>query len=238
MAEQQLDGAQSGAGFEQMCGPAVSNQGRRDSLTNAGSLRGLGTCPPHRPVADGLFGTAMRAGREQVGPRLEPAPVGAQGIEQRRAQGKIAVLVALAVNHMNDHAPAVDMVDLEPRDLGAAHTGAIENHQQRTLKQVAAGVDQTGNFFLAQNAWQLPLTLEIGQEPAELMAAKGAYEEELQRSHVVLYRSRAEFTLPKQVGLVTAEMMQNRCGEFLRRFAPESRVDGGWRDSEKFDLNY
>ena len=28
MAEQQLDGAQVGAGFEQMCGPAVSNQVR------------------------------------------------------------------------------------------------------------------------------------------------------------------------------------------------------------------
>ena len=38
MAEQQLDGAQVGTGFQQMRGPRVANQVRRNALTNAGLL--------------------------------------------------------------------------------------------------------------------------------------------------------------------------------------------------------
>jgi len=48
--------------------------------------------------------------------------------------------VPLAVDDMDDHALAVDVGDLDPGELGAAHTGSVKNHQQRALKQTAAGV--------------------------------------------------------------------------------------------------
>jgi hypothetical protein len=103
-----------------------------------------------------------------------------------------------------------------PGEFGAAHARAIENHQQSTLEQVTAGVDQTSDFFLAENAGQLPRTLGIGQELAELVAAKGAYEEEPQCGHVVLHRSRAEFTLPEEIGLVAAQIIRTK---LVRRLA-------------------
>ena len=46
---------------------------------------------------------------------------------------------------------AVDVGYLQPRYLGAPHPRAIENHQQRTLEQAAAGIDQTCHFFPAQD---------------------------------------------------------------------------------------
>ena len=62
--------------------------------------------------------------------RLAPAPVGPQCLEQRRAQRQIAVLAALAFDHVDDHALAVDVGELQPRNFAAAHAGAVENHQQ------------------------------------------------------------------------------------------------------------
>src|ERR1700739_2305626 len=65
MTEQQLYGAQVGAGFQQMCGPAVPNQMGAHPLTNAGFLRRLGACMPHGFVADRLLVIAMHARGEQ-----------------------------------------------------------------------------------------------------------------------------------------------------------------------------
>src|ERR1019366_7579880 len=114
----------------------------------------------------------------------------------------------------NDHALAVDVGDLQPGDLGAAHAGAIENHQQRTLEQAAAGVDQTCDFFPAEDVGQLPRSLGIGQVLAEPMTMKRAHEEESKCGHVVLNGSRAEFSFPEQIGLVAAQMIRT---ELVRR---------------------
>src|ERR1035441_3147128 len=86
-----------------------------------------------------------------IGLRLEPAPVGAQRLQQRRAQGQVAVLVELAVDHVDDHALAVNVVDLQASNLGAAHARAIKDHQKSTLEQVVAGVDQPGHFFRSED---------------------------------------------------------------------------------------
>jgi hypothetical protein len=61
MTEQKLDGAQVGAGFEQMGGPGMANQVRRNGLTKATLPGGCGACPPYGLVADGLFVIAMLA---------------------------------------------------------------------------------------------------------------------------------------------------------------------------------
>ncbi len=49
---------------------------------------------------------------EQVNPRLRPAVVSAQRLQQRRAQREVTVLAALTLNHADDHALAVDVADL------------------------------------------------------------------------------------------------------------------------------
>ena len=74
----------------------------------------------------------------------------------------------------------------------------------RRAERAAAGVDQTCHLFLAEDVGQLPARLGIGQELAELMAMKRAYEEEPQCGHVVLDAPRAELELREQIGLVAA----------------------------------
>ena len=126
----------------------------------------------------------------------------------RRAQGQVAVLAALAVNYVKDHALAVDVGDLQPGDLGAAHARAVGHHQQGALEQAAAGLDQPGHFLPAQDVGQLPARLGIGQELAELMPMQSAHEEEPQCRDAVLDRSRAELPLLEQIRLVAAQMLQ------------------------------
>ncbi len=61
MAEQKLDGAQVGTGFEQMGGRAVANQVRRNGLTEATLLGCFGARHPYGLVADGLLVIAMQS---------------------------------------------------------------------------------------------------------------------------------------------------------------------------------
>ena len=61
MAEQKLNGAQVGTGFEQMRGPCVSKQVRRNGLAKAALLRRFGARQPYGLVADGLLVIAIHA---------------------------------------------------------------------------------------------------------------------------------------------------------------------------------
>jgi len=56
VTEQQLDGAQVGAGFQQVCGEAVSQRVRMQRLVDSGALGGLTTGVPDDLVADGVIG--------------------------------------------------------------------------------------------------------------------------------------------------------------------------------------
>ena len=122
MAQQYLDGAQVGAGFEQMCGKAVAQRVRMDVLVlKTGAFGGLLTGMP-----DDLGGDRMTrrvpsvAGKQPVG-GLAPqsAPVDAQFLEQLRAEHDIAVLASLAAPDMDDHPLAVDIADLQVRHFRA-----------------------------------------------------------------------------------------------------------------------
>jgi hypothetical protein len=63
VAEQQLDGPQVGASFEQMCGEAVSKSMRMQRLVDSGALGGFPTGVPDDLVADGVVdGDDIRVG--------------------------------------------------------------------------------------------------------------------------------------------------------------------------------
>jgi len=100
------------------------------------------------------------------------------------AQGQITVLVSLAIDDMDDHA-WLSMWAILSRASSERRIRFRKYHQQSALKQTAAGVDQTCDFFLAENVGQLPPRLGIGQVLAELMTMKRAHEEEAQCSHMV-----------------------------------------------------
>src|ERR1039458_3359533 len=60
MAEQKLDGAQVGAGFKQVCSPAVANQVRCHLLTDAGPPGSFGAGTPHNLVCNRLLAVDYR----------------------------------------------------------------------------------------------------------------------------------------------------------------------------------
>src|SRR5664279_439222 len=147
---------------------------------------------PDRLVGDGLFDFARRARGEQESVWLEPTPVSTQGLEQRRAKRKVAVLASLAVDNSNDHALTIDVAELQTGYFGAAHAGAIKHHQNRAVKQRPAGVDQPLNFFLAEDAGKLPAHARIRNEVTELEALQRANVKKAQSGHVVHYRARGQ----------------------------------------------
>src|ERR1035437_4115827 len=176
-------------------------------LTNAWPFCRFAACQPHYLVRDRLLMLAMATGWKQVGAWLEPAPVGAQSLQQCRTERQVAILPALAVHHVDNHALAVDVGYLQPGNLGAAHARAVENHQQCALEQAAAGVDQTRDFFLAQDVGQFPLHLGIGQKLAEPGALQGPDVEEAQGGNVVLHGAWRQLAHLQQVGLIGAQLV-------------------------------
>src|ERR1017187_2869000 len=76
MAEQQLDGAQVGAGFEQMSGEAMSKSVGMQRLVDPGAFGGLPAGVPDDLVSDRSVGRVMRAAWEQPdGSVLDPEGV-------------------------------------------------------------------------------------------------------------------------------------------------------------------
>ena len=62
-------------------------------------------------------------GKDRSG--LHPAPVLAQSLQQLRSQQHVAVNATLAAAHMNHHALAVDVGDLEMAQLGPAQARCV-----------------------------------------------------------------------------------------------------------------
>ena len=174
MPQQHLDGAQVGAGFEQMRGKAVAQSVGMDVLVfKAGAFGGLLTGVPENLGGDRMTRRMPSvAGKQPVGGlALQPAPVDAKGIEQLRAEHDIAVLAPLASPDMNDHPLAVDIADLQVRHFCATCARGIERHQQDAMKGKLCRVDQPRDFFLAEHLRQVQNLLRIrrlGNAPAAL----------------------------------------------------------------------
>ena len=66
------------------------------------------------------------AGKEPLAlPAPESSPIIAKRIEQLGAQHHVPVAVALAAMNVDDHPPAVDVMNLQMSSLGAARSGGI-----------------------------------------------------------------------------------------------------------------
>jgi len=87
--------------------------------------------------------------------------VSTQFLEQDRAEHDVAVLVTLAILNVHDHASAIDVADLQARELGAAHAGAVEGHQNGAIEGSRRSIDELGYFFLAEDSGQAIALLGI-----------------------------------------------------------------------------
>jgi transposase len=160
MTEKNLDGAQVGAGFQHMSRETMPQAVRRHMLGDACTLGGLAYCLPDDLLCNGNIcpPTLHRTG-EQIGLGLHPAPILAQSLQKLRGQQHVTIAATLALAHMNDHALAVDVGDLEVAHLGPPQARCIQHHHHGAMHQVAGRIDQTRHLLLVEYGWQSKLTL-------------------------------------------------------------------------------
>src|SRR6266567_4047645 len=127
---------------------------------------------PDRLVGDRLVHSTMAAAaREQVDSRPSGAPVLAQGIVQPGAEHDVAVPTSFSALDMDNHAPAIDVADLQRRHFRPAGSGSVERHQHGALKGCSVGINKTRHFFRAKDFRQaddLPRIGRLGNTPVPL----------------------------------------------------------------------
>src|SRR5258708_40245994 len=100
MTEQNLDGAQVGASFQQVGRPTVTQSVRGDAFTDASPARGLATGDPDGFVRDRLIeSSAIGACGKQIESRFPPAPGLPQDLQQGWTWRQITIFAALAGHH-------------------------------------------------------------------------------------------------------------------------------------------
>jgi hypothetical protein len=126
-----------------MGGKAVTKGVRMKRFANAGAFGSFATGVPADLGADWIIGSMPLAAGKQPCSRLagQPAIMLSQFFEQTRAEHHIAVLAALAVMNMEDHARGIDIGELQACQLGPPHSGGIERHPNGAVKWVRCGFD-------------------------------------------------------------------------------------------------
>src|SRR5207244_12168021 len=108
MPEQNLDGAQVGAGLQQVSRPTVAQRMRGDAFADASPTRGIATCNPHGFVGNRLIEAVLAgAGGAQVEPRRAPTPGLAQGLQEGWTPRPNTILAALAFHHARFRPPSI-----------------------------------------------------------------------------------------------------------------------------------
>ncbi len=166
MTEQDLDRAQVRAGFKQMRSEAVAQQVGMNSFVDAGPLGCDAASLIGDIEADRRSAGVPRPSRKQplFGFAIQAPQMFAQDEQQLRGEHHVTVFAGLAAADVNDHATRVDVTDLEPDQLFAAHPGSVKRHQNGALEQAVGGVDQPCDFSLAENLRQSDGPLGIGRQ--------------------------------------------------------------------------
>jgi len=136
--------------------------------------------------------------------------VSAQFLEQDGAEHDVSVLATFAALNVHDHASAVDIADLQARELGAAHAGAVEGHQNGAIEGSRRSLDELCYFFLTENGGQAIALLGIGS----VGNAPGPLErldvEEAQGAEMVGHRTGSQFVHGEELGLVLANVLRSQ----------------------------
>src|SRR3974390_2225235 len=129
----------------------------------------------------------------------------AQFLEQDGAEHHIAVLPTLAVLNVYDHASAVDVADLQARELGATHAGAVEGHKKGGREESRRSLDELGYFFLTENGGQAIALLGIGSVGNAPWPLERLDVEEAQGAEMIGHRTGSQFVYSEELGLVLAD---------------------------------
>src|SRR5579859_6536627 len=134
----------------------------------------------------------------------------AQFLEQDGAEHDVAVLFAFAGLNVHDHASAIDIVDLQACEFGAAHAGAVESHQNGAIEGSRRSLDELCDFFLAENGRQAIALLgirSVGNAPGPLERLDV---EEAQGAEMVGHRTGSQFVKSEELRLVLADVLRSQ----------------------------
>ena len=92
----------------------------------------------------------------------QAAPVLAQFFEQFWAEHHISVNASLAALNVNHHPFAVDVADFQVRQLGVPRSSGVERHQQNAMVGNERRIDESRDFFLAQDRREVKRSFRIG----------------------------------------------------------------------------
>src|SRR5216683_1533145 len=205
-----------------MRGEAVTQRVGMDLFLDARALDRFLARVPGCFRIDGLITVVPTVAWKQpcAGFSRQAAPVLAQLLEQFWAEHHIAIFTSLAALNVNHHALAVDVADFQVCQLGVAHSGSVERHQQNAMVGSERSIDESRDFFLAQDRRKVKWSFRIGS----LGDAPGLFEsldvEKPQRREAVIHSTRRQLLLLKQLRLVFTNVSQ---AQTVRRTVESSR---------------
>ena len=212
VAEQHLDDADIDVLLEQVGGEAVTQRVRADALADAGDLGGLLDGAMQLPRRDRI---GAAAAREQPAMRKHhPAPPAfappqPQQFEQLRREHRVAILAALALLDTEQHALAVDVVDLEVRDLGHAQARAIGDAERGLVLEARCGFEQPRRFLDAEHIRQLAVIARDHQGARQIPPLQCHQEQEPQRRDSAVDGRRSDALL-MLIELEAADILRRR----------------------------
>eukprot|EP01137_Pigoraptor_chileana_P001308 Opistho-2@38752 len=158
VAKQDLDHADIDVLLEQMRREAMAQGVRADALADAGDLGGFLNRAMQLPGRDRIGATAPRKqpamGQHDVA-SLALAPPHPEQLKQLRREHGIAVLASLALLDADQHAGAVDIIDLEVRDLRHTQPRAIGDTERGLVLDPRRCFQQLRRFIDTEHIGQL-----------------------------------------------------------------------------------
>jgi hypothetical protein len=215
--EQPLDGAQVGAGFQQVGGEAMTKAVGRDRFGNAAASVRLSAGVLHRRFGDRAAGAIARE-EPPLGP--SHAPPDAQQLQQLGREHHVAVLGALALADPDDHAAAVDVLDPQGGDLGDPQPGGVGGPQQGAVLEAVDGGEEPDQFLAAEDDREPLGSLGADEVLEDPVAPQGDVVEEAEGLEVLVVVAPRGPPLADQVEQVGADVVGP---EEFRGFAEVAR---------------
>src|ERR1700688_231237 len=187
-----------------MCGEAVPQRMWVHVFLQARLLGGfLASVPDHFGGDRRITGMPAVAWKQPCAwLALYSAPVLTQCLEQFWTEHHISVFASLAASNVNHHALAIDVADFQVCQLSASYSGGVERHQQSAMIRSQSCVDESRDFFLAEDRRKVKPFFRIGR----LGDAPGFLEsfdvEESQSCQSLRNRARRQLALLEQLGLI------------------------------------
>src|SRR5579872_6105010 len=107
------------------------------------------------------------------------------------------------------------------RQLGSAHSGRVERHQDRAIERSRRRIDQLRDLLRAEYLWQPDGSLRVRSLVDIPSLPECLDEEKPQRPDPLIDAIRGQLPFTEQVGLVLADVLRAQCVRWLMEVAGE-----------------